>query len=758
MCQDTQLLAQIAEEAPDIIGAYNVRGQLAYLNRAGRARLGVAANLIGAAGLSHIELYPPAVAAMIRDTALPAAERDGVWRGESTLRDSAGLDWPVEQVVFVHRDSAGSVSSFSTIIRDATAQRLAEQALRDSEERFSKAFYASPVPYIIVDHTTHLMVDVNDAYSRLFGVSREEAVGKKNSELGLWVDLKERDRFIEIMDRDGEAHEMEQRRCTRAGEAVICLVTAFRMNIGGRPCILYQMRDITRERRSEQALRDSEEKFSRAFRATPDSVVISTFEEGRILDVNEGFTRLHGWTREEAVGRTGHELRLWGDASHRIRVMSMLREGRSVRSMPVVARNRAGGLHQCLYSGETTEIGGTLCLISIIRDMTEQQRLEAQLHHAQKMESVGQLAGGVAHDFNNILTVIQGHTSLLLGDARLPPEMLESLRQIAHSADFAAKLTRQLLLFGRKQVIQLGRLELNGVVTRMTQLLERVIGENIALELGLTPGLPEIHADTGMVEQLLLNLVVNARDAMPAGGRVAISTQALDADAEYVRRVPQARCGRYVGLRVRDTGEGISPEILPRIFDPFFTTKKEGKGTGLGLATAYGIVEQHSGWIEVDSQPRQGAQFTVWFPATAPHAVEPRPVSVPPIQTRGGETILVVEDKDAVRAIVRAVLTRFGYKVVLAADGQEALLRWAEHQGQIMLLFTDVIMPGGMTGRDLAIRLRTMRPDLKVIFCSGYDADILGPTALKEPGTRFLAKPFDVGNLAQIVRELLNAG
>ncbi len=748
----------MVEAAPDIMGACDAQGRLTYLNRVGRERLGIGEDVMETGGLPCIQFYPPAIATMIKGVALPTAARDGVWRGESALCDRVGREWPVEQVIFVHRDADGAVAGFSTIVRDIAAQRLAEKALRDSEERFSKAFYASPDPYVIVDHTTHLMVDVNDAYCRRFEVSREEAIGRSNSDLGLWGDLEERDRFIAMISRDGEVHEMEQHHRTRSGQTVICLVTAFRTEIGGRPCTFYRMRDVTRERRAEQSLRESEEKFSKAFRASPDSITIATFDEGRIIDVNDGFTRLHGWAREEAVGRTSFELQLWSDQAVRREILELLQDGKPVRNLPVVGRDRAGGLHHCLYSGDATEIGGTRCLISIVRDVTEQQHLEEQLRHAQKMESVGQLAGGVAHDFNNILTVIQGHTSLLLGDQRLPPDVRESLRQIEQSGDFAAKLTRQLLLFGRKQMPQPGRLALNDVVARVTRLLERVIGENIGLELDLASGLPEIIADAGMVDQVLLNLVLNARDAMPAGGRATISTKQLEVDAGYVRRNPQAHRGCHVGMQVRDTGVGIAPEILPRIFDPFFTTKQEGKGTGLGLATAYGIVEQHSGWIEVESRPGDGTQFTAWFPAMVARAPELRPVPLAPAQTRGGETILVVEDKDPVRAIIRAVLTRFGYRVILAADGLEALTRWAEHKDQIRLLFTDVVMPGGMTGKDLADRLRAVRPDLKIIFCSGYNADIIDPAVLKVPGTRFLAKPFDVGSLAQTVRELLNAG
>ena len=355
MRHDVQMLAQMVDAAPDIMGACDTEGRLTYLNRVGLQLLGLGENPPGDVGLPCIQFHPAAVATMIRDVALSAAARDGVWRGESALRDATGHEWPVEQVIFANRDAAGAVTGFSTIIRDATAQRLAEKALRDSEERFSKAFYASPDPYLIADYVTHRMVDVNDAYCRRFGVAREEAIGNTNSALGLWADLKERDRFVEIMRRDGEVRAMEQNRRTRTGETVVCLVTAFRIDIGGRPCTLYQMRDITRERQSEQALRESEAKFSKAFRVSPDSVSISTIDEGRIIDVNEGFTRLHGWTREEAVGRTSAELGLWGDPAQRRRVLSPLQEGRPVRNLPVVARDRAGGMHQCLYSGEASD-------------------------------------------------------------------------------------------------------------------------------------------------------------------------------------------------------------------------------------------------------------------------------------------------------------------------------------------------------------------------------------------------------------------
>jgi PAS domain S-box-containing protein len=877
------LLAQIVESAPDVIGALDAQGRLIYLNRAGRKWCGLPEHGGDMPDLSCVQLYPPAAAKMIKEVALPAAARDGMWRGSSVLCDREGREHPVDQIVVAFRQEDGTVSGFSTEFRDLSAQRLTEQALRQSEEQFSKAFYASPDPYIIADYTTNRMVDVNDAYCRRFGVTREEAIGKRNSELGLWADLGQRDRFVEIMHRDGEVHEMEQHRRTRTGETVICLVTAFRIDIGGRPCTFYQLRDVTRERQSQQAVRESEQlfskvfrgsphpmlvvaaetgkiieangrfcefmgrgreqvvgrtirdirswvdyaerdeiyaqilqhgslhgrevrifnhagdirlgrysgelldlggrkcvvsvfedltdlkraeqaltasedKFSKAFRATPDAISISTLAEGRFLELNEGFTRMVGWTREEVLGRSSIDLGIWAEPGDRQRIAALIRAGQPVTNESVVMRHKTGELRQCLFSADKIEIGGQTCLLAVVRDVTDRQRLEAQLRHAQKMESVGQLAGGVAHDFNNILTVIQGHASFLLEDPSLRPTALDSVRQIRQSAEFAANLTRQLLLFSRKQVLRPVRLALNDVVARMSHLLQSVVGETIALEFAPAPGLPEIQADVGMVEQVLLNLAVNARDAMPHGGRLAIATLSLTADAEYVWRVPQARPGRMVGLRVRDSGVGIPAEVIPRIFDPFFTTKKEGKGTGLGLATVYGIVQQHAGWIEVESQPGQGATFTVWFPeqgAAAPESAPPEPTLSSNL--RGTETILVVEDKDSVRTLLQAVLERFGYHVVTAADGDEALGRWTEHKDRIGLLFTDVMMPGRLTGKDLAERLRADRPTLKVVFCSGYDANVLDPLALQAIGARFLPKPFDVMRLAEVVRELLDA-
>jgi PAS domain S-box-containing protein len=631
-----------------------------------------------------------------------------------------------------------------------------ERALRESEDKFAQVFQASADAVAIADFPSGRITEVNDAYCRLIGYSREEAIGRSGNDLGSWAQASDREQFLSLLARDGAVREMEVVKLRRGGERLNCRLTSYRVDLGGRPCMLTRIRDITEQRAAEMALRESEEKFAKAFRAVPDAIAVSQLGDGRILDINAAYTGLLGYTRHEIVGRSVLDLNIWEEPALRGRIVARLRAGETVHNEPLVFRDKQGGLHRCLYFAEVTDIAGEPCLISILRDTTEQQRLEEQLRHAQKMESIGLLAGGVAHDFNNILTVIQGNVSLVLADPRLAPPLGEMLRQVQDAAQFAATLTRQLLVFSRRQVVQPGRLSLGATLQRVVALLQRTLGEHIVFRLEAAADLPDIHADEGMVEQVLLNLAVNARDAMPSGGEIAITTPLLEPDAEYLRRVPQARPGRFVGLRVRDTGVGIAPEVLPRIFDPFFTTKGEDRGTGLGLATVYGIAQQHHTWIEVASEVGRGTEFTVWFPRSAGRLDASRPRAGVADSPSGHETLLLVEDKDEVRAVVQGLLARKGYRVLAATDGPDALRLWAQHRGEIALLFTDVVMPGGINGRELAERLRTDRPSLKVVYCSGYDANILGGDTLAAPGTRFLAKPFDVAQAVRLVREMLD--
>ena len=387
-------------------------------------------------------------------------------------------------------------------------------------------------------------------------------------------------------------------------------------------------------------------------------------------------------------------------------------------------------------------------------DTTEQMNLETQLRHAQKLESVGQLAAGVAHDFNNILTIIQGHTDRLLGQCGEQSPFAEPLTEVSSAARRAASLTRQLLMFSRKQVMQTKVLDINAVLGNMVKLLHRLLGEDVVFEARYAEGLPAIEADTGMMEQVIMNLSVNARDAMPKGGRLVISTSAAAIDEAYVQQYPEARTGKFVCVTVSDTGCGMGRETLQRMFEPFFTTKEVGKGTGLGLATVYGIVKQHQGWVEVTSEVNEGSVFKIFLPASARQAEAVDSASPAPV--RGGpETILLVEDEPVLRELARIILLDYDYRVLEASTGVEALKVWEDNGGNIDLLLTDMVMPAGMTGRELAEELKQRKPGLKVIYTSGYSSEVMGQD-LGLRDIKFLQKPYPPQQLAQTVRECLD--
>jgi CheY-like chemotaxis protein len=373
------------------------------------------------------------------------------------------------------------------------------------------------------------------------------------------------------------------------------------------------------------------------------------------------------------------------------------------------------------------------------------------------LEAFGQLAGGVAHDFNNILAVIMGYTELLLEDEGINASVKELLGGVYKAGERAANLTRQLLTFSRKKEMSVGPIELSEVIGGVTKMLGRIIGEDIKLQCNFSSNLPAIEADEGMIEQLLLNLAVNARDAMPKGGRLIIGTDRIGTDAAYVRSNPEAREGEFVCLSMQDTGCGMSPEVKARVFEPFFTTKDVGKGTGLGLATVYGIIKLHRGWVEVESQAGAGTTFKIFLPASSRSLAGPEQAPVQRGPRGGNETILLVEDEASVRGMAKTILERYGYRVLEASSGVEALSVWRKQDTQIHLLLTDMVMPEGITGRELAKQLQALDSALKVIYTSGYSVHS-NQTALRPREiARFLQKPYHPQMLAQAVRECLDS-
>lgn len=393
-----------------------------------------------------------------------------------------------------------------------------------------------------------------------------------------------------------------------------------------------------------------------------------------------------------------------------------------------------------------------------VEDITGRLNLESQLLQAQKMESVGQLAAGVAHDFNNMLTIIQGHAGMLMSRPQLPKAMMDSAQAVSFAAERAAGLTRQLLMFSRKNVMSLKPLDLRDVVGTMSKMLHRILGETVTLEYQPPAELPLVEADTGMVEQVIMNLSVNARDAMPKGGVLSIGLGAVNIGPEYLQIRPEARPGLFVCLRVSDNGCGMDAATMSRIFEPFYTTKEIGKGTGLGLATVYGIIKQHGGWVEVASEPGRGTSFSAFFAASGETAQAATLGSDPTAFIRGGhETILVVEDEPVIRDLAHLILEECGYRILDAANGKEAMDVWERHRNEIHLLLTDMVMPEGVSGVELAEKLLNQKARLKIIFASGYTVDDLSTDFLKRNNhAHFLQKPYTRATLARTVRQALD--
>jgi PAS domain S-box-containing protein len=526
-----------------------------------------------------------------------------------------------------------------------------------------------------------------------------------------------------------------------------------------RPPLLYGiLYDVTAQKEAEHAVRESEERLRLALEAANLGMWLWNPETDATL-WDERACSLYGLKPVEAP-TTSEQFIEYVHTEDREWVRQAVREGlRTGNTYGVEYRVLwpDGTEHWLASAGRALRdaTGKARMMRGITYDITSRRGLEEQLRRVQKMEAVGQLAGGIAHDFNNLLTIIHGHVELL--SQRLPPGSAEArdVGAIQKAADRAAAITGQLLAFGRKQVLQPRALDLRAVVAEIAALLRHLVGATVELQLELANGPLWVRADESQIEQVVLNLVVNARDAMPDGGKVTLGVDRFRADASAVRPRPGMPQGNYVRITVRDTGVGMDAETQARIFEPFFTTKALGKGTGLGLATVYGVVKQSGGWIWVDSAPGAGTTFEILFPEVSP-ATETPSVAKPSLRSaRGHETVLLVDDEEDVRTVLRDSLAAQGYNVLCASSGQEALALAAEHPGKIDVLITDTIMPG-MDGPKLARSLRAARPETKVLYISGYteDASLFGNGLLR--GEAFLQKPFPLDSLAQKVRALVS--
>jgi two-component system cell cycle sensor histidine kinase/response regulator CckA len=508
-------------------------------------------------------------------------------------------------------------------------------------------------------------------------------------------------------------------------------------------------------KKANESLTLSEERFSKAFHESPVPSAIQRLSDRRFVDVNQCLANIVGCQREEMIGRTPAELFLWEKPELADEWVESLLGQRAVRDQEARIRNKTGTFHEVLVSLSPVALSKEPHLLLLAQDVAERVLLERQLRQAQKMEAVGQLAAGVAHDFNNILTVIQGHTGLMQQTLGASNPTSNSLEQISKAASRAAALIQRLLMFSRKQVMQFRHLDLNDTLGSTIKMLERLVGEQVQIDFRPQPSIPAIHADASMMEQIAMNLAVNARDAMPNGGRVSITTSLESVHRAPTPMDPEQRDGDFVCLTFTDTGMGMDTKILGRIFEPFFTTKPVGKGTGLGLSTVFGIVRAHKGWLVVKSGPNQGTTFKIYFQPSQHPAEKTEPVADIALLS-GRETVLVAEDEEDLREMVAQVLRIQGYTVLEAVSGTHALDVWEQAGRPIDLLLTDMVMPGGILGSELAERLLGKSPQLKVIYTSGYSPGMAGKDISLLEGRNFLPKPYSVGKLAQFVRESLD--
>ncbi|MGC2474660.1 MAG: PAS domain S-box protein [Candidatus Sulfotelmatobacter sp.] len=515
-----------------------------------------------------------------------------------------------------------------------------------------------------------------------------------------------------------------------------------------------QLASAVEIKRNEQALRRSEARYRSLVQSSVYGIYRSSLE-GRFLDVNPALIAMLGYSSPEEVLLLDPEKDVFAQPEEHARLVKEFRRAGRLDGFEVKWRRKDGRTITVRISGRAVSSADEPAdvLEAIAEDVTDRRALEDQFRQAQKMEAVGRLAGGVAHDFNNLLMVISGYAEVILAGLNVEHPLYEKGRAIQLAADRATTLTRQLLAFSRKQLLELKVVDVNAIVEDMERLLRPLIGENVELSTVRGPEAAHTRADAGQLEQVLMNLVVNAKDAMPQGGKLTIQTQTVVVDERHRGGQQFIHAGNYVLLSVSDTGMGMDRETQSRIFEPFFTTKEKGKGTGLGLSTVYGIVKQTGGYVMVQSEVGRGTTFQIYLPRTEA-AAEQHAISVPDTASGGSETILLVEDEESVRQLVRDTLVSKGYQVIEGENGESGIAAAVRHKGKIDLVITDVVMPG-MGGREMVKQLAQSRPDAKVLYLSGYTEDAIVSDGSIESGTAFLQKPFTLQSLSRKVREVL---
>jgi two-component system, cell cycle sensor histidine kinase and response regulator CckA len=753
----------LAENTPDLVVRWDPQLRRVFVNQAFAAAVGVEGEAGELTGTAFGTRYAPSLEGPVREALAPMEARIREAFATGTAAEFE-LRWPTAHGsrtyttrLIPERGERGEVVTVLGVSHDVTS-------LKESVRQFRSLAEHSPDLVLRLDREGRYLF-ANAAIEGLSGLPAEYHLGKVVGEVvgpgpagrltGLFAEL--RRRLTTVWD-SGDGWE---------GEAVFPLATGERLlevrmvperTEGGETAsVLVLVRDVTARRRTEAALQASERRLLEVTEHIDEVFRLSEVSTGQIVYVSPAYPRVFG----RSVERLLADPAAWLEpvrAEDRERVAAALSnpaEGGSELEYRILKGDEVCWVHERAFPIRD-DSGQVVRIAAVAQDVTRRRRLEEDLRQAQKMEAVGRLAGGIAHDFNNILAVIQLETSLQLEAGPATADARQGLESILATSTRAANLTRQLLAFSRRQVPKMAVLDLSDVVGGMSKLLRRVLGEDIAFETRLAPTALVVRADAGMLEQVLMNLVINARDAMPEGGRLTVEVDGVHVDERRAAAHRGAAPGPYVRLRVTDTGSGIAPEVLPHLFEPFFTTKEVGKGTGLGLPTAFGIIEQHQGWFEVESELGRRTTFAVLLPALASSA-QPAVAPAGPVAAGfGHETVLLVEDDLSVRAASRVSLERYGYRVLEAESAASALEVWSREGARVDLVLTDLVMPGGTTGRQLAEALVRQAPRLRVLYTSGYSPDVVNRLLPLDEGRAFLQKPCTAVELALAVRRRLD--
>jgi PAS domain S-box-containing protein len=709
------------------------------------------------ASLTHPDDLP--LNLKLRDEVL-AGVRDSFVMEKRYIKKNGDIVW-TSHSVSATRAADGEITALTVIAEDITERKRSEEALRSRQAELQVLFDLVPAMLCFKD-TNNVFLHVNRRLADAAGKSVEELEGLHAREIyPQEADKYYADDLEVIRSRKPKLGIVETLRGPDGGERWVQTdkVPVFGAD-GEVTGIVVMVQDITARKEAEGRLLWKTTFFEAMVHSAEDAILVVNSDGQKILH-NRRLIEL--WDIPDELAN---------EADHRARFKWMT--GQVMNPDAFVKKVAHLYAHPDEVSHDELHLRNGKCLdrlsapvrgadgqhygrIWVYRDVTERKKLEEQLRQIQKMDSIGTLAAGVAHDFNNILGVIQMQADALKSEAGLPPAQAAIVRGIGEAAQRATALTRQLLMFSRKSTLQPRDLDLNQSVDGIASMLRRILGEDVRLELNASKQPLFVHADAGMMDQALMNLAANARDAMPKGGRLIIETSAVEFDENVGVRSAQARPGAFACVSVSDTGSGISEENLQRIFEPFFTTKEVGKGTGLGLATLFGIVQQHSGWVEVSSEVGRGTTFRIYLPRLAGMSAQKTAPSAETPVRGGAETILLVEDDEFLRPFTCRVIEKLGYRVLAVGDGPEALEAWKRHRDEIHLLLTDMIMPSGMSGRELGERLARENPRLKVIYASGYSPEFVSKDSFLEEGVNFIAKPFQAQKLARIIRQSLDA-